>query len=160
MKRIAVRGIILHGDELIFIHRIRVVDGVEREYYVFPGGGMEDGETLAECIARELMEELGIRVNVVRTVYRFEDDTSIEYYLLCEYMSGEIGSGNGPEFTEERRKERGLYLPESVPVCKIADLPLRKDVLNSLLRDLDTYGSLYDIPETDITPVCRNFPLF
>jgi hypothetical protein len=70
---------------------------------------------------------------------------------LCEYKSGKIGSGNGPEFTEERQKERGLYIPESIPICKISALPIQKVVLDSLLRDMNIYGSLYDIPETDIS---------
>lgn len=150
MKRIAARGIILKGDELIFIHRIRIKDDKKVEYYVFPGGGVEEGETLIDCIIRELMEELGIEVNVVKTVYRLEKEKDIEYYLLCEYKSGVIGTGTGPEFTEERQKERGLYIPESIPICKIAALPIQKVVLDSLLRDINIYGSIYNIPETDI----------
>lgn len=151
MKRIAARGIILNGDELIFIHRIRVENKKKIEYYVFPGGGVEEGENLIDCITRELMEELGIEVNVIKTIYRLEKESDIEYYLLCEYKSGKIGSGNGPEFTEERQKERGLYIPESIPICKISALPIQKVVLDSLLRDMNIYGSLYDIPETDIS---------
>jgi A/G-specific adenine glycosylase len=30
----------------------------------FPGGKCEDGETLAECLAREMYEELGVEVEV------------------------------------------------------------------------------------------------
>jgi 8-oxo-dGTP diphosphatase len=33
-------------------------------WYVTPGGGQQRGETLAECVAREAHEELGISVNV------------------------------------------------------------------------------------------------
>ena len=151
MKRITARGIILNGDELIFIHRVRIEDNKKLEYYVFPGGGVEEGENLVDCITRELMEELGIEVNVIKPVYRLEKEESIEHYLLCEYKSVEIGSGNGPEFTEERQKDRGLYIPESIPICKISVLPIQKVVLDSLLRDINIYGSLYDIPETDIS---------
>lgn len=151
MKRVAARGIILNGDELIFIHRVRMKDNKKLEYYVFPGGGVEEGENLVDCITRELKEELGIEVNVIKTVYRLEKEMDIEYYILCEYKSGEIGSGSGPEFTEERQKARGLYIPESIPICKISTLPIQRVVLDSLLRDMNLYGSLYDIPETDIS---------
>ena len=151
MKRIAARGIILNGDELILIHRIRMENNKKVEYYVFPGGGVEEGENLVACITRELMEELGIQVNVIKTVYRIENEKDIEYYLLCEYKSGEIGSGNGPEYSEERQRERGLYIPESIPICKISTLPIQKIVSDSLLRDISIYGSLYEIPETDIS---------
>lgn len=29
-------------------------------YYFFPGGGLETGETIDECITRELIEEMGV----------------------------------------------------------------------------------------------------
>lgn len=35
-----------------------------RRYWLLPGGGLEYGETAAECGARELMEETGLEVQV------------------------------------------------------------------------------------------------
>ena len=34
------------------------------QYYNFPGGGVEEGETLVECVKREVLEESGITVTV------------------------------------------------------------------------------------------------
>ena len=34
------------------------------EYWEFPGGKLENAETFEEAMARELYEELGIRINV------------------------------------------------------------------------------------------------
>lgn len=47
------------------------------EYYVFPGGRVEEGENLVACITRELMKELGIQVNIIKTVYRIENEKDI-----------------------------------------------------------------------------------
>ncbi|MGQ4597870.1 NUDIX domain-containing protein [Nocardia sp. R6R-6] len=33
--------------------------------YELPGGGVESGETFAECVARELLEETGLHVRVI-----------------------------------------------------------------------------------------------
>jgi len=50
-----------------------------REQYVnFPGGGIELGETLQECIAREMMEEIGA------TVRDFEFLFLVENFILFE----------------------------------------------------------------------------
>lgn len=54
-RRNAVRGIIKHGDEYLAIHG-------KYGDYKFPGGGMKEGEKLAETLIREVQEETGYRV--------------------------------------------------------------------------------------------------
>jgi len=39
------------------------------EYYVLPGGGVEDYETIHEALVRELKEELDIDITKSRLVY-------------------------------------------------------------------------------------------
>jgi len=41
-------------------------------YYNFPGGGVEEGETLAECTKREVLEESGITVHVEEMLFTLE----------------------------------------------------------------------------------------
>ena len=50
-KRVAV--ILNAENEILLLQRIR--HGAE--YWVIPGGGMENGESLTECAIRELKEE-------------------------------------------------------------------------------------------------------
>ncbi|MEU8895250.1 NUDIX domain-containing protein [Nocardia sp. NPDC048505] len=43
----------------------RVPDAQYGGMYELPGGGVEPGETFAECVARELLEETGLRVREI-----------------------------------------------------------------------------------------------
>jgi len=61
----------------------------------FPGGKIEEGETIEECLVREIFEELNIHITVGLPL---QPNTHLysngkEIYLLpfvCEYLSGSI----------------------------------------------------------------------
>ena len=103
MERIRVAGIIKINDGYAFMHRKNVVKRKDfQEYYTFPGGGLEENETLEEGVKREIKEEFGINVNVIKKLYEMysEKFNQREYFFLCEYESGIFGTGDGPEFSD------------------------------------------------------------
>lgn len=59
----------------------------------FPGGKQEDGETLEQCLKREIMEELGIEVQIGKrllTVDHEYERRMISLHLYqCIHLSGE-----------------------------------------------------------------------
>ena len=102
MERIRVAGIIKINGGYAFMHRKNVIKRKDfREYYTFPGGGLEENETLEEGVKREIKEEFGIKVKVIKKLYEMysEKFSQREYFFLCEYESGVFGTGNGPEFS-------------------------------------------------------------
>ena len=97
MKKIRAVGILIKNNKILLIHRIK-----EKEYFVFPGGKVEEGETIKEAVERELLEETSMKVKVNKLLYHhIYDDNSEQFFYLCDYIKGEPRlSDNSPEKTE------------------------------------------------------------
>jgi len=67
--------------------------GVLGGYWEFPGGKREPGETLRDCLARELREEVGIEITILRELTPVQHDykhASVRLHpFLCRHVSGE-----------------------------------------------------------------------
>ena len=117
-----VGGVYVKDNKMLLVHRIREVDGDIREYYVIPGGGVEEGEDFNTALLREIKEEIG--VDVVKysdnVVYSLEDKDNHYYYEIYD-INGKIGTGCGPEFTDESYKDHGKYLIEMVDIKDILE---------------------------------------
>jgi mutator protein MutT len=84
--RTSIRAVIPYKDGLILIHRIRKENEEIKDYYVFPGGGIEENETPEECIIREIKEELGIEIKPNVKLYETLSMERKELFFLCEYL--------------------------------------------------------------------------
>lgn len=67
--RVSGRAVILRQGSLLLMS---YKDG---EYYNFPGGAVEPGETLAQCARREVLEETGLTVDVGEALFTLEVET-------------------------------------------------------------------------------------
>ena len=133
----SVRGIIFYNNGYILIHRKKPqADGSIRDYYVIPGGKMEENETREETVMREIWEEIGIKVKPVETLLEFESDydNSIQIFMKCEYISGKVGTGNGPEFNSS--EYTGEYIIETINKEKIEDLNLVPKEIKDVIKEL------------------------
>ena len=129
------------NDGFVFMHRKNVIRNKDyQEYYTFPGGHLEEGETLEEGVIREIKEEFGIHVKVVKKLYELENNklNMKEYFFLCEYVDGEFGTGDGEEFSNNPAyKDSGEYIPEIVRRENISSLVLLPlEIKEKFVQDL------------------------
>lgn len=106
----------------------------------FPGGGLEKGEGLADCLKRELMEELEIDATIgelfyvnefyQQSAFRESDQLISFYYEVTDY-SGEISVSNHEvPLKEEGEKFRWVSIEELN--AEMMTFPIDKIVTNKL----------------------------
>jgi len=118
MKRIRAVAILIKDDEVLLIHRKN-----KKEYFVFPGGGVEKEETIEEAVVREMKEEATIDVMINKLLYHhiYDDDTE-QYFYLCDYIKGEPKLSEDSE--EKRKILRGedFYNPVWIKIEKLKNM--------------------------------------
>lgn len=77
-------GIMYDNDGKILMG-LRSTHGPNPNYWEFPGGQLEEDETLEECLHREWMEELNLHISVDRLLV-----TTIHKNIHCHFFVGKI----------------------------------------------------------------------
>ena len=92
MKQIEVVAAIIH-DEQNRIFATQRGYGDWKDYWEFPGGKMEPGETPEEALKREIWEELETRISVERFVKTIEwDYPTFHLVMHCYWCRVESGA--------------------------------------------------------------------
>ena len=87
-KRVSSRAIIIENDKILVMFRRKIKDGKVKEYYVIPGGGKEENETLEENVKRELFEEMNIKIGILGYLGKYESENTVEHYFHCNIIKG------------------------------------------------------------------------
>ena len=126
-KRVSSRGIIIEDEKVyLMFRRKRNNDGTFKEYYVIPGGGIEENETLEENLIREMKEEFSVDVKIEGYIGKDEGEESIANFYSCSIISG-IPALGGEEL--EKCTENNYY---EIKKVSLKDL----DNINLLGKDM------------------------
>lgn len=111
--RIGCRGIVVQDGKLL-VSREEVSD-----YWMLPGGGLEETETLEACCTREVLEETGYLVEPIEKFLVIN-----EYYEECRYISHFFVCkvvGTGEQKLTKAERMRGL-IPKWVDIQFFLDI--------------------------------------
>jgi 8-oxo-dGTP diphosphatase len=96
--RVRVCGICIRNDQLLLVNHRGLVEG---DFWSFPGGGMQFGETAKECLTREFLEETGLTVEVGDFLFTCEFISmplhAIELFFMVNEKGGNLKVGTDPE---------------------------------------------------------------
>ncbi len=111
--RIRVSAIIERDNKVLLIYRIKD----EKEYFVFPGGGIEDGESSTDAIKREIKEEIGINIENVKVAFEFEEKDPRRdnlqkhiYYAIDDFEGKPKWNSSGPEIHSEQNSYKLVWI--------------------------------------------------
>lgn len=104
--------ILIINQEIALIERERD----SKHYFVFPGGQVDERESLEDAAIREASEELGLVIQIEKLAAIIHFQNEIQYYYLAKILSGLFGSGTGPEMVGNYPPENGTYKAVWLPI--------------------------------------------
>lgn len=120
-------AIIISKRHILLIHRIR--EG--QEFYVFPGGHIEAGESAEEACVREVLEETGLHTAWVQPAFDYAIASRFAHFFFVEIHPGTMTVG-GPEAL--KRSEKNRYLLEWLPLVKLGEYSLRPEAVRDAIE--------------------------
>ncbi len=132
---------LIEDDRVALIRRERA--GAS-PYYLFPGGGIEAGETAEQAAVREAHEELGIQVRLEGLLAVVAFNGSTQKYFRASRVAGRFGTGTGEEMGATAASDTGSHTPVWMPLGDLRRLDVRP-------RGLATLVASRDLPSAPVT---------
>jgi mutator protein MutT len=109
-------AIFIEDDKILLVKQ----EVTEKRHWALPGGALEAGETIEQCLIREVKEETGLDIRVKKLLYvtdRFYRNIHIVHILfLVEKTGGRLRSGRELKSGTDKIKELAW-----IPAVKLPD---------------------------------------
>lgn len=151
--------LVVRTKGLLINSKNEITLGYAHKTYQFPGGHLEEGETLEECLLREIKEETGIELKdykltpFLKTVYytynykKSGKNRKNEIYFYAVNTDEVVNMDNANLDDWERE---GNYITKTMPiedaekiiVSTVKDNPINEVIVNEMLEALKEYKNL------------------
>jgi 8-oxo-dGTP diphosphatase len=85
MLRVRIAIVIMHKNKLLLVKHRKG----DREYWLLPGGGLEENETVEACAVREIMEETGLNISLGKLIFTSESiNPNGRKHIINMYFQG------------------------------------------------------------------------
>ena len=97
--RVRVCGVCIVEEKILLVSHKAIVG--DKDVWLPPGGGIEEGETAEDALRREFLEETGLEIKVGKLLFTKEfihaPLHAIELYFMITIVSGILTKGLDPE---------------------------------------------------------------
>ena len=102
-----VSAIIIESEKILLMHRIKP----NKDYFVLPGGSVEENEDNISALIREIREETSLEIEIDKLLWQVNNEFNerTQYIYLVSKYSGNMKLGS-PE--KERQSEDNKYVLE------------------------------------------------
>ncbi|GAA4296920.1 NUDIX hydrolase [Nibribacter koreensis] len=138
--RVRVCGLLVQDNTLLLARHTAAFGA--GSFWIPPGGGLDYGEKVKDCLTREFEEETGLAIEVGRFLYLHEflrpPLHAIELFFEVKQVSGELKLGHDPEHGQDAQ------LLEEVRFISVRDMyKMHPEELHPVLHGLVNIDDLY-----------------
>lgn len=109
--RLGARGIVIREDG-----KIAVFNKVNKNEYKLPGGGIEENENPEIAFKREVLEETGCEIEIIKALGTIEEHKTLDNFKQVSYIFvGEVIKDTNELHITEKEKEEGAKLIWETP---------------------------------------------
>ena len=159
LKEEDIDELVIRTKGLIINSKNEITLGYSHKTYQFPGGHLEENESLEECLLREIKEETGIILNnynmkpFFKTVYYTKNyhnskrnrKNEIYFYII---NTDEVVNIENISLTDHEKE--GKFILKTIPLSEventlinsIKDNPINEVIVNEMLEVLKEYKNL------------------
>lgn len=153
--------LVVRTKGLIINSKDEITLGYSHKTYQFPGGHLEEGETLSECLLREIQEETGIEIKDAK-IKPFEKITyynknyhnsgknrqnEIYYFIIKSDAEFNMNNANLDDWEKDGNftvRTIPLKEIEKILIASIPDNPINEVIVEEMLDIIKEYNKIKD----------------